>query len=102
MSPLVDQLRRRRIGDIVDAEAAANFARAGFAELLMVDDHDVVRDPHLVRVPAFGHIDLADDLRLARIGDVKDGRAAGRPHVADIERRAVDPDLAAARTIDMR
>ena len=68
----------------------------------MIDDHDAVLHPHLVRVPAFRHVDDSEHLGLPGIGDIDDGGAARRPHMADIERGAVDPDLATARAIDMR
>ena len=100
--PFGDQLRRRRIRDVVDVDAAADIGAARLAELLLVDDHDVAGHAHLVRMPALADIDLGEHLRLARIGDVDDGRAAGRAHMADVERRALDPDLTAARAIDMR
>src|ERR1043165_2335777 len=66
---------------------------AAVGELLLVDHHDVAAAPHLVRVPAFAHADPADDARRPRVGDVDDGGARGRPHVADIQRRALGPHL---------
>src|SRR5262249_37552853 len=97
--PFGDQLRRARLRYVVDAEAATDLAARGLAEFLVIDEHDAVGDAHLVRVPAVGHVDGREDLRVARVGDVDDGGAAGRAHVPDIQGRAVDPDLAAARTV---
>src|SRR5262249_53031360 len=68
---------------------------------LVVDDHDVVGDAHLVRVPAGGNLDAGQGARPPGIGHVDDARAGRLAHVADVECGAVDPDLAAARTIDM-
>ena len=41
--PFGDQLRLARPRNVVDRDTAADLAAAGFAELLMIDDHDVVR-----------------------------------------------------------
>src|SRR4029079_2762073 len=75
---------------------------AGFAELLMIDDHDVAADADLVRMPAVRHVDARQQPRIAWIGHVDDRGAAGRALVPDIHRRAFDPDLAAAWTIETR
>src|ERR1700683_998847 len=74
-SPLADQLRIGRVLDVVNVDAAADVSRRGLSELFLIDDHDAVGDPHLVRMPALAHGDLRDDARRARIGDVDDGRA---------------------------
>src|SRR6266511_2599379 len=39
---------------------------------------------------------------MARIGNVDDGRSVRRLHVRDVERRAVNPDLTAARAVQVR
>ena len=62
-APLRDQLRRCRIGDIVDVDAAADVCAARLSELLLIDDHDVAGNPHLVRVPAFAHVNLGERFR---------------------------------------
>ena len=98
--PLGKLLRLRRIGDVVDAEAAAEL-RAALPEALVVDDHHAVRDAHLVRMPALGHRHGGEELRMARIRNIQDRGAIRVVHVADVERVAVDPDLAAARDVDM-
>ena len=53
------------------------------AEALVVDDHDAVGGAHLVRVPALGHRDVRELLRLLRVRDVdrascRSGSACGR------------------------
>src|SRR5258707_5009089 len=39
---------------------------------------------------------------MARIGNVDDGRSVRRLHVRDVERRAVNPNLTAARAVEVR
>src|SRR6266511_482853 len=39
---------------------------------------------------------------MARIGNVDDGRSVRRLHVRDVERRAVNPNLTAARAVQVR
>jgi hypothetical protein len=100
-APLGDQAGTRGIGDIVDAESAAELRIAVRPLPLVIDDHDAVGNAHLVGVPAGGHFDARKDLRIERIGDVDDRGPCRLPHVADVESRPVDPDLPAARTVDM-
>ena len=98
--PLCELLRLCRIRDVVDAQAAAEIRRA-LPEALVVDDHHAIRHAHLVRVPAFGHRHGGEQLRMARIRNIQDRGAIRVVHVADVERVAVDPDLAAARDVDV-
>jgi len=52
-------------------------------------------------MPAMAHVDPSDRSGVARVGDVDDGRAGGRPHVADIKGGTLHPDLAAARAVNV-
>ena len=61
--PFGDQSRIGRIRNVVNVDTAAKLVRRGFAELLLIDNHDVARDPHFVRVPALTHRDLGEMLR---------------------------------------
>ncbi len=93
---------RAGLGDVVDAEPAAEGRVAVLALALVIDDHDVVGDAHLVGMPARRQIDPREHLGMARIGDVDDGRARRLAHMPDIEDMPVDPDLAAAGAIEIR
>src|SRR5262249_34414215 len=97
-----DQPGLGRLRNVVDAEAAAELRRRIVAQALMVHDHDVVGDAHLVGVPARRDLDAAEHARAGRIRDIDDGGAARLLHMAEIERGALDPDLPAAGTVDMR
>jgi len=101
-APLGDQLRRAGARDIVDRDASAELGRSALAQPLVVDDHDPVRHPHLVGMPALRQIDGRELARLARIGHVHDRGAARPAHVADKERRALDPNLPSARAVEVR
>src|SRR5262249_39813733 len=57
---------------------------------------------HLMRMPALRYLDMREQARMARIGHVKNACAVRGLHVADIEGRALDPDLPAAGTVDVR
>ena len=70
-APLCDQFRISRICNVVDIDAAADVAWRRFAEPLLIDDHNIANDPHLVRVPALAHWNSGEDTRRARIGDVE-------------------------------
>ena len=56
-SPFGDRFRMARLRYVIDAEPAAEVGRAGLADLLVIDQHDPVRHPHLVRMPALRDID---------------------------------------------
>ena len=99
--PFSDLPGRRGVLDVIDREAADEILAFLFADHLMVDDHDAVGDAHLVGVPAVRHLDFRERLRLSRIGNIENGGAARRLHVCDVHCRAVDPDLAAAGTINV-
>ena len=66
----------------------------------MVDHHDTIPDPHLVRMGSGCHVDPGQLARPFRIGHVEDGGAARRLHVTDEGRRALDPDLSAAGAVE--
>ena len=101
-APLGDQLRRAGARDVIDPDAPAELGRSALAQPLVVDDHDAVRHPHLVGMPALRQIDGRELARLARIGHVHDRGAARPAHVADKERRALDPNLPSARAVEVR
>ena len=99
--PLGNLLRVTRLADVVDGEPASEILRAARAELLVVDDHHAVLNPHLVRVPSRRDFDRHDFPGLSRVGHVEQRGAARRPHVPHIHSGAIDPHLAAARAIRM-
>jgi hypothetical protein len=101
-APLADRFRRARARDVIDSDAAAEVSRPVLADPLVVDDHEAVRHAHLVRMPALRQLDSGQHARMARIGHVDDGGAVRGLHVGDEQRRAVDPDLPAARAVDVR
>ncbi|QYU66555.1 ABC transporter ATP-binding protein/permease [Leptolyngbya sp. 15MV] len=98
---LGDEARLGRVGYVVHAHPRAEFLRA-LAELLVVHQHDPVGHTHLVRMPAHRDRDVVQHARLARVRHVHDRRAMRRPHVPDIHRGAIEPDLPAARRIEPR
>lgn len=98
--PVGDQARPLGTADVVDAQAAAEIVGAA-AEFLVIDDHQAVLRPDLVRMPAYRHLQRGQQPRLARIGDVIDGGAIRRAHMGDIHRRPLDPDLPAPLAIDV-
>ena len=101
-APLGDEVRRGGVRDIVDAEPAAEAVGVvAAAEALVVDQHDAVGGADLVGVPAFRQLDARKRARVRGIGHVHDRGTGGPAHVADVERGAVDPDLAAAGAVDM-
>jgi len=55
-----------------------------------------------VRMPSLRDVDACEYVRSARIGNIDDGRPAGRPLMTDIEGRAVNPNLSATGAIQMR
>ena len=63
---------------------------------LVVDQHDVAADPHLVRVQTLGNFQVGDDFRILRILDVDDRSAVRRIHVTDVGVTVFDDDGAAA------
>ena len=101
-APFGDRLRIARARDVVDRDPAAELGRAGLTELLVVDDHDAVGGPHLVGVPALRQIDAREPARMARVGRRRRWWSLRGVHVADKEGGAVDPDLPAARAVEMR
>ena len=102
-APLGDEVRLGGVRNVVDAEPAAEAVGvvAAAAEALVIDQHDAVRGADLVRVPALRQLDARQRARVRRVGHVDDGGARRPAHVADVERGAVDPDLPAARAVDM-
>ncbi len=91
--------------DVVDAEAGIDelVAAAGAGLVLGIREHEVADDAGLVRMRQFiRHHQPADDLRLARIGNVEDRRALRPVLVADIGVVALDRNLAAARQFHAR
>jgi hypothetical protein len=101
-APFADQMRPRRRRHVVDSEAAAEPGIAVLALPLMVDDHNAVGDAHLVRMPADGHIDAGQRDRVGGIRHIDDRRTGRLTHVADVQSAAVNPDLSAARAVDVR
>src|SRR5690349_21865013 len=65
--------------DVCSSDLTAELGRTVAAEALVVDDHDAVLGAHLVRVPAGRHVDGGDLPGPARIGDIDQRGAAGRP-----------------------
>jgi hypothetical protein len=53
-------------------------------------------------MPTFRDIDPRQDAGAIWVGYIDNRGTAGRPHVADVERLTLDPNLAATGTIDMR
>ena len=94
-----DELRSRPIFDVVDAKAAIGvIAALTWAALeLGIDQHQVADHPHLVRVRprVVGH-QRANDLRLARIGNIEDRRSLDPVLMADIGIFPVKDNLPAA------
>ena len=101
-APFGDQSRCARARDVVDRDPAPELGRSALAELLMIDDHDAVGGTDLVGMPAFRHGDGGERAWVAGIGDVDDGGAVRGMHVSDEQRRALDPNLPAARAVEMR
>jgi hypothetical protein len=101
-APLAEQLRPGGRRHVVDAETAAEIHIAALTLALVIDDHQTVGHAHLVRMPAGRYLDAREHDGVSRIFDVDDGRAGGLTHVADVERLAVHPHLAAAGAVDVR
>src|SRR4051812_44512741 len=100
--PLVDQTRSCGTRDIIEPKPAAERWIATLPLLLVVDDHQAIARAYLVRVPAGRHLDVREETWPGRVGHVVDRGAGRRTHVRNKQRGAVDPHLAAARTIDER
>jgi hypothetical protein len=68
----------------------------------MVHQHQIVGDAHLVGMPTLRNLDHGKLARRARIRHIDDGgaaRGALMPHIHD---GPIDPNLATARTVEMR
>lgn len=89
------------VGDIVNRQAVVEFRLAVGTLMLLVDYHQVIGDADLVRMPALGHFDVGQRPGIGRISHIGHGGAVRVTHIADIKRRAVNPDLTAAGTIDV-
>jgi hypothetical protein len=101
-APLGEELRRAEARDVINCDTPAELGRSALAQPLVVDDHDAVRHPHLVGMPALRQIDGRELARLARIGHVHDRGSARPAHVPDKERRALDPNLPSAGAVEVR
>src|SRR3954451_12050336 len=80
--PAGDLARLRRIADVMDAESTAPPGRR-LAHDFMIDHHDAVRDPHLVRMRTFWDFQLGKSLGILRVAHVDDRRAEWTRHMAD-------------------
>ena len=99
--PLGDKTGPGRVGHIVDRQATVKFGLAVASLVFVIDDHQAIGDPHLVGMPALGDLDFGHHPGMGRVGHVDHGGAVGMAHVADVQRRAVDPDLTTAGAIQM-
>ena len=98
--PMTDVARRAWPADVEDAKPDEIAGRLVAARALAIDDHDLVRDPHLVRMQPGRNVDRRHDLRIGRIRDVQHRRPVRRLHVPDIGMVAIEDDLPAAGDID--
>jgi hypothetical protein len=99
--PFGDELGRAGLRYVVDGEPTRKALRSAFANRLMIDDHDAVLGAHLVRMPALRQVDTSQRFGFAWIRYVENAGAARGLHVADVKNVTVDPDLTAARTVDV-
>src|SRR5215831_16019515 len=100
--PFGDELGRAGLRYGIDGEPTRKARRSAFANRLMIDDHDAVLGAHLVRMPALRQVDAGQRFWFAWIRYIENAGAARGLHMADVENVAIDPDLAAARTVDVR
>src|SRR5579864_6082462 len=102
--PVMDLFRLGWVTHIEDAEATFKFRRVlavfGRGIDFVVDDHQPIADPRLVRMRARSHFKMGKKLRVVRILHVDDARARGRVNMADIGNAALDGDLPATRAIE--
>ena len=100
-----DQLGLRLVADVVDAEAAVRIDQpvAGTGLDLGIHHHEVTDDAHLVRMrPRMRCHELADNHRVAWIGNVDDRGAVGSMLVPDIGIAPLDDDLATTGQLHAR